>query len=80
MVVDTNKESLNINKLVTEREEMIFVEKDMIVPDSKPDILSAINTSGNICIYKKELMDEKVKLDGGINAYIMYLADNTEEK
>ena len=79
MVVDTNKESLNINKLVTEREEMIFVEEDMIVPDSKPDILSAINTSGNICIYKKELMDEKVKLDGGINAYIMYLADNTED-
>ena len=48
MVVDTNKESLNINKLVSEKKEMIFVEGDMIVPDSKPDILNTINTSGNI--------------------------------
>ena len=79
MVIDTNKESLNINNLVCEKEEMIFVEGDLIVPDSKPDILSAVNTSGNICVYKKELMDGKIKLDGGINAYIMYIADNNED-
>ncbi len=79
MVVDTNKESLNINRVVCEKEEMIFVEGDMIVPDSKPDILSAVNTSGNVCIYKKELMDEKLKIDGSINAYIMYIADNSED-
>lgn len=79
MVVDTNNEILNINKVVCEKEEMIVVEEDMIVPDSKPDILSAINTSGNVCIYKKELMDEKLKIDGSINAYIMYIADNTED-
>ena len=79
MAIDTNKESLNINKIVCEKEEMILVEGDMIVPDSKPDILSAINTSGNICIYKKELMDEKLKIDGSINAYIMYMADNSED-
>ena len=78
MVIDTNKESLNINKIVCEKEEIILVEGDMIVPDSKPDILSAMNTSGNICIYKKELMDEKLKIDGSINAYIMYIADNSE--
>ena len=78
MVIDTNKESLNINKIVCEKEEIIIVEGDMIVPDSKPDILSAMNTSGNICIYKKELMDEKLKIDGSINAYIMYIADNSE--
>ena len=79
MAIDTNKESLNINKIVCEKEEMILVEGDMIVPDSKPDILNAINTSGNICIYKKELMDEKLKIDGSINAYIMYMADNSED-
>ena len=78
MIVDTNKERLNINKLICEKEENIFVEKDMIVPDSKPDILSTISTSSNICIYKKELMDEKIKIDGNINAYIMYLADDSQ--
>ena len=79
MVVETNKEKLNLNKVVCEKEEMMIVEGDMIVPDSKPDILSTISTSGNICIYKKELMDEKIKIDGGINAYIMYMTDNADD-
>ena len=79
MMVDTNKESLNINKLVCEKEEIINVEEDMIVPDSKPDILSTISTSGNICVYKKELMNEKMKIDGNINAYVMYIAESSQD-
>lgn len=78
-MVDTKKENLTVNKLICERNETIFIEEDMIVPDSKPDILSAINTSGNICIYKKELTDEKLKIDGSINTCIMYLADDAQD-
>ena len=79
MVGDTNKESLNINNLICEKEETIFAEGDMIVPDSKPDILRPVNTSGNICVYKKELIDGKIKIDGSINTYIMYIADSSED-
>ena len=79
-MVDTNKESLNINKLICEKEEILLIEGDMIVPDSKPDILNTINTSGNICIYKKEIENEKIKIDGNINAYIMYVPDNAQDK
>lgn len=79
MVVDTNKESININKIVFEKKEMIFVQGDMIVPDSKPDILSTIDTSGNLCIYKKEIMDGKIKIEGNVAAYIMYLSENAED-
>lgn len=80
MVVDTVKENLCVNKLVATKKEIILVEGDMIVPDSKPDILNTICTSGNVCIYKKETLDEKVRIDGNINAYIMYLADDSESK
>ena len=51
--------------------EVIFVEGDMIVPDSKPDILNTICTSGVVCIYKKEVLEEKVRIDGNINTYII---------
>ena len=78
MVVDTTKESLCINKIIGEKREIIVVEGDIIVPDIKPDILSAISTTGNVCIYKKEVMEQKVRLDGCINTYVMYLADNAE--
>ena len=53
MMVETTNENLSVNRLVSEKNEVVFVEGDMIVPDSKPDILNTINTSGNVCIYKK---------------------------
>ena len=80
MVVDTIKENVCINKLVTTKKEVIFVEGDMIVPDSKPDILNTICTSGVVCIYKKEILEGKVKFEGSINTYIMYMADDSNDK
>ena len=52
MVVDTIKENLCVNKLVATKKEVILVEGDMIVPDSKPDILNTICTSKNRRKYK----------------------------
>ena len=78
MEINTTKETLNINKVISEKRETITIQGDMIVPDSKPDILNTINTSGNVCIYKKEIMDGKIRIDGNILTYIMYLADCDE--
>ena len=80
MVVETINENLCINKLISSKKEIVVVEGDMIVPDTKPDVLNTICTSGVVCIYKKEVLDEKIRLDGNINTYIMYLADNEEDK
>ena len=80
MVVDTIKENVCINKLVTTKKEVIFVEGDMIVPDSKPDILNTICTSGVVCIYKKEILEGRAKIEGCINTYIMYIADDSNDK
>lgn len=79
MEVQVSKENICINKLVAEKKELIFVHNDMIVPDSKPDILNTINVTGNVCICKKEIMDDKVKIDGNINTYIMYLPDSKDD-
>ena len=80
MVVETIKESLSVNKLVATKSELILVEGDMIVPDSKPDILNTICTSGVVCIYKKEVLEGKVRIDGNINTYIMYIPDDENDK
>lgn len=79
MEINTTKETLNVNKVICEKREMINIQGDMIVPDSKPDILNTITTSGNACIYKKEVMDGKIRLDGNILTYIMYLADGSTD-
>jgi len=76
MLLETAKEQICMNQVIGEKREMTTVEGDVIVNDIKPDVLSVINTSGIASVYKKEVMDGKVRLDGSINTYIIYLADS----
>jgi len=78
MNIEVQKNNLCINQIIGKKTENVIVEGDIIIPDIKPDILNAINTNGIVCIYKKEVLDGKVKVDGCINSTIMYLADNEE--
>lgn len=79
MEVEVSKENICINKLIAEKKETCFIHNDIIVPDTKPDILNTINATGNICIYKKEVLDGKVKIDGNVNCYVMYLPDSKDD-
>ncbi len=79
MPIDVTKETLCINKIVGQKNETIIVEGDVIVPDVKPDILNAINTTGNVCIYKKDILEGKIRLDGDVKLYVMYLADDEKD-
>lgn len=76
MDIETLKENLCVNQIIGKAKENIIAEGDVIIPDIKPDILSTINTNGTVCIYKKEILDGKVRIDGGVQVYIMYLADD----
>ncbi len=79
MKIETNREELSVNRCVNEKDDNFIAEGDVIVPDIKPDIINVINQSGNICIYKKEIMDGKLKIDGGVNVYVMYVPDSKDE-
>lgn len=76
MAIETLKENLCVNQIIGKAKENITTEGDVIIPDIKPDILSTINTNGTVCIYKKEVSDGKIRIDGGVQVYIMYLADD----
>lgn len=78
MDIEARKNNLCINQIIGQKTENIIVEGDSIIPDIKPDILNSINVDGTICIYKKEVLDGKIKIDGTINSNIIYLADNEE--
>lgn len=78
MLLETEKESVCINQIVGRKKDEIVVEGDVIVNDIKPDVLSIVSASGIPCVYKKEVMDGKIRLDGSINTYVIYLADSEE--
>mgnify|MGYP000347232767 FL=1 len=78
MVLETTKNQIVLNKIVGQKKENRQVETDVIVNDVKPDVLKVINTNGVISIYKKDVMDGKIRIDGAINTYIIYMADDEQ--
>lgn len=76
MVVETAKNQITLNRIVGQKKENRIVDSDIIVNDVKPDVLNVISTSGIVSVYKREATEGKVRLDGTINAYIIYLADD----
>ncbi|MCL2354527.1 MAG: DUF3794 domain-containing protein, partial [Oscillospiraceae bacterium] len=78
MLIETAKDQICINQLIGQKREMMEAQGDVIVNDVKPDVLKVISSSGTACVYKKEVMEGKVRLDGSINTYVIYLADDEE--
>lgn len=76
MLLETEKESVCINQIVGRKKEEATVDGDVIVNDIKPDVLNIISATGIPCVYKKEIMEGKIRIDGSINTYIIYLADD----
>lgn len=76
MSIKTSKENICINQIVGQKEESFMIEGDEIVPDIKPDILNIISSNGTVCIYKKEIQEGKVRFDGSIYIYTIYVADD----
>lgn len=76
MAIKLSKNSLCINQIINQQSEKITIEGDEIVPDIKPDVFSIVSTNGNVCIYKKEVQDGKVKIEGALSAYVAYIADD----
>lgn len=76
MAIETTRDNICVNHIIGQKTENVMVEGDSIIPDIKPDIINAISTNGTICVYKKEITDGKVRIDGCIDTYIMYMADD----
>ena len=73
MELQIQREKINIKKKIGEKNKTIIIEKDVILPDSKPDIIKIQTQSSNIYMNKKEKMEGKLKVDGGIVTRITYL-------
>lgn len=71
---------ITINKKVVEKSKKVEVTGDIIVPDIKPDIVNIINTNGNAYIYKEDISQGRLRLDGNIDTYVVYLSDNGETR
>ncbi len=80
MAIKLEKSKLAVNQVITNKTENIELNGDCIVPDVKPDILEIVGTSGVVNIYKKEVMDGKVRVDGSVSVFVMYIGDDGKNR
>lgn len=74
------KETIKIRKKAYEVKKILELSGDMLVPDTKPDIINSVGANG-ICIIKKEdISDGKIRLEGCFVGNIIYLSDLGETK
>ncbi|MBQ8044072.1 MAG: DUF3794 domain-containing protein, partial [Clostridia bacterium] len=76
MDINTINEKVQISRFVKNENILEIVEGDIIVPDIKPDILNLSRVDGNVYITKKEIQDGHLRIDGIIDTYVLYIADN----
>ncbi len=76
MNIETIKENVNTCRYIGHERKKFNVEGDLNVPDIKPDILNIINVSGGAYINKKEITENKIRVDGTVDICIIYLSDD----
>lgn len=76
MEVNAINEKLQMSRHVATENFVEIVEGDIIVPDIKPDILKISKVDGNVFISRKDIQDGHLKIDGIVDTYVLYIADN----
>ena len=76
MCAETINETINVCKYVGSARKSSNVEGDVILQDIKPDILSIVRVTRDLCVTQKKVEDGKIKLTGYIDVSIIYVADD----
>lgn len=72
MSITTERKNLNLNKCSINESISSWIEQDIIVPDTKPDAIKIISATVNAYASECEALDDRVKVTGKLNYYIIY--------
>ena len=73
------KENIEFEKLVGENTANSMVKEEYIIPDSHPDIKDVIMVDAKPVIVSKEVLDDKIYVEGEISYNVIYLAQFDEK-
>lgn len=77
MLVNTENKGLNLYTVPIRESVSVWIEQDILVPDTKPDAIKIINVTVNPYVTDTEVMDNKVKVTGKLNYYVIYRTNET---
>lgn len=72
MSIKTNKEMLKLDKTIARNTQVLWLEQDVLVPDSKPDVMKVVQVESVPYISNIDVMDGGIRISGEITYYIIY--------
>ncbi len=74
------KESISIGKTADSGTQQIMCDGNIIVPDSKADILKVVQVDARACITDRVIREGKISLSGKVNLNILYIPEAEGER
>lgn len=74
------KDKINTCKTLTKGTTQAMADGDVIVPDTKPDILKLLQVDSDACITDKYIENDRLVLCGRVNYKVLYIPDGENEK
>lgn len=79
MAMELVRENIECEQLLGENFSDTVVKAEYIIPDTHPDVCEILMLDAKPCVVNKEVMQDKVYLEGQIEYNILYLAKEEEE-
>ncbi|GAB6085626.1 DUF3794 and LysM peptidoglycan-binding domain-containing protein [Alkaliphilus crotonatoxidans] len=79
MPVELQKDMFTVDQIIGQETAQAIIEGDILVPDIKPDITRIISVDGAMEVTKKEVLENKINVEGVIKFKILYVSDRGEE-
>jgi len=76
MSVELIKKSLMLNHGIKRESAQVIKEKDLIVPDGKPDMQKVLQMDGKLEIEQMEVQQDRITYKGKIELTILYVPEN----
>jgi len=75
LAIEFDREILKLDQLVGEELSQTLVEGELNIPDDKPDIARILDITGTVYVTGKEVIQDKVMVEGVIRYNMIYIAE-----
>lgn len=79
MALELVRDLIRIDQVIGEEVTQAMVEGDVVVPDSKPDVDNILSIDGWVAITDKEVLENKVIVEGVVNVKSLYSPHEGEQ-
>lgn len=74
MAINIEKQMMSLNKVIARNTQVTWIEQDILVPDTKPDVMRIIQVEAIPFVGNVEVVESGIRVTGEITYYIIYRA------